>query len=78
MFDSQSHIFRETPLRSPITPRNQRSNYIHSTPNAHLAQTDMYPEEGEHIYGTTIRIRKAMAGIEKFVLDFEHSSEVEG
>jgi hypothetical protein len=31
---------------------------------------DMYTDEGEHIYGTTIRIRKAMASIEKFVLDF--------
>lgn len=77
MFDTQSHIFRETPLRSPYTPRHQHSNYIHSTPNAHL-NNDMYPEEGEHIYGTTIRIRKAMASIEKFVLDFEHTSEVEG
>lgn len=35
-------------------------------------------EEGEHIYGTTINIRKVMATIERFVLEFEIVRWVEG
>jgi hypothetical protein len=59
---SESHsIFRETPLRSPFTP-------VHPKTQQPYPRSDMEPEEGEHIYGTTINIRHAMAAMERFVL----------
>lgn len=48
------------------------------THQPHLHSSDMYGDESEHIYGTTIKIRKAMASIEKFVLDFELTTSVDG
>lgn len=67
MSDSHS-LFRETPLRSPFTPRNHRYNFNHDsrlTPFQSYPppQPDDFSDTREDIYGTNICTRKAMANM---------------
>jgi hypothetical protein len=71
MISESQSLFRETPLRSPFTPLQPKGH------SAAYARPEMEPEEGEHIYGTTINIRRAMANMERFILEFEVCHAVE-